>query len=490
MAVRFKFSDVVKWTDKQKVANQEADTHRLFLYGGAAGGGKSFWLRWYSIRWLIKIFKEHKLRGVQAALFCEDYPTLKDRHVGRIEMELPRWMGTLKEDKSYGLCVKLCSALGGGVLMLRNLDDPSKYMSTEFGLVAIDELTKNPKEVFDNLRARLRWTGLPRPQFISGSNPGNIGHEWVKNLWIDRTFPDEEQEPEEFAYVPARVDDNPYVDVSYLKSLESLPVRLRKALREGSWDIAEGQFFTDFSRDTHVVKTQNVREFPESWAKIRMIDVSGRNGYTACLWAVIDHNADVWIYREYFSKGLDSDQHAKNIWDASHYIDEAGQICGENYRYTVMDTAAWAKLGMAETTAEVYMRIWSELDEEKATSNADSLVPANKERIMGWDIVNQYLRHDPDHGKYTQIKVMDCCRNLIRTFPLLICDEKNPNDVMDMPGTDDLLDALRYGLVTLRDAKSPEGKIIASENFVERKLRLKKEAEENKKYYNFDYQKT
>lgn len=419
---------------------------------------------------------------MQAALFCEDYPTLKDRHVGRIELELPSWMGRLKEDKAYGLCVKLDPALGGGVLMLRNLDDPGKYMSTEFGLVAIDELTKDKKDVFDNLRARLRWPGIPRPQFIAGTNPGNIGHEWVKSLWVDRFYPPEEQEPEEFGYVPARVDDNPHVDPSYVKSLESLPDRLRKALREGSWDIAEGQFFTDFDRSVHVVDDRDINEFPDNWAKIRAIDVSGRNGYTACIWAVVDNNADVWIYREYFATGLDSDQHAKNIWDMSHKIDSQGNVIGENYRYSVMDTAAWAKMGLAETTAEIYLRIWGEQDMDKGTSSQDSLVPANKERVMGWDVVNQYLRHNPEAGKFTQLKIMEKCRNMIRCLPLLMVSEKNPNDVKDMPGVDDLGDALRYLLVTLRDSRSPDGlKVQVSETSAQRRLREINEEKQRQK---------
>ena len=219
------------------------------------------WLRWYSIYWLIKTFKETKIEGLQAALFSEDYPTLKDRHVGKLEIEVPEWLGRVKEDKAYGLCVKLDPAFGGGVLLLRNLDDPSKYMSSEFGLVAVDELTKNPPDVFHNLRARIRWPGLGRQtKFIAGTNPGNIGHEWVKKIWIDKVFDKNEQEIEEFAYVPATVTDNPYIDESYVKSLESLPERMMKALREGSWDITAGMYFPEFDRERHVVEDIPIEE--------------------------------------------------------------------------------------------------------------------------------------------------------------------------------------------------------------------------------------
>ena len=74
------------------------------------------------------------------------------------------------------------------MLALRNLDDPSKYMSSEFALIAVDELTKNEKEVFDFLRMRKRWVGITDTKFIAGTNPGGLGHEWVRKIWLDREF--------------------------------------------------------------------------------------------------------------------------------------------------------------------------------------------------------------------------------------------------------------------------------------------------------------
>jgi len=87
-------------------------------------------------------------------------------------------------------------------------------------------------------------------------------------------------------------------------------------------------------------------------------------------------------------------------------------------------------------------------------------------------VVNIYLRRN-------KLKIMDCCRNLIRTIPLLLVSEKNPNDVEDMPGTDDGADALRYGLVTLRDQRVP-----AAESPAARRLREIKE-QEDKESYNY-----
>jgi len=70
------FSEMINFSPKQLLATKEADTHKFTLYGGAAGGGKSYWLRWYIVRWLIKQFKATGQSGIVAGLFCEDYPAL------------------------------------------------------------------------------------------------------------------------------------------------------------------------------------------------------------------------------------------------------------------------------------------------------------------------------------------------------------------------------------------------------------------------------
>lgn len=461
-------SSIYNFSEKQKQATAIADRHKFTLYGGAAGGGKSYWLRWYSLRWLILMYQKFGYKNLVGALFCEDYPTLKDRHVGKLEIEVPKWMGELKDTKAYGLCVKLSKDLGEGVLLLRNLDDPSKYMSTEFALIGIDELTMNNEDVFTNLRARLRWPGLAHTKFISGSNPGNRGHEWVRKRWITRDFPPEEKESNQFAYVPATVDDNPYIDPGYLLTLESLPEKKRKALREGSWDIFEGQFFTEFEKERHVVPTVERKNIPASWKRIRSIDVSGKNGTTSCHWYAIDNDKNVWVYQEHYASGFDSDEHAEFIWHMSHYVDEYGDLVPEDYVYTVMDSSAWDKMGHSETTAEIYLRKWQELDMEHNVSvGQDSLIPSHKQRIMGWDVVHQYLRwYENDiNGKLVRefqpkLRIMENCVNLIRTLPLAVTDKHNPLDV-NTDGEDHALDDLRYCLVTLRGQGSPRSETPA-----------------------------
>lgn len=441
-----KLSEVTNFSEKQKHASKMADLYKFLLYGGAAGGGKSYWLRWYPIKRLLKWYNQYQIKGVVFGLFCEDYPSLKDRHLTKMKMEFPEWLGTLGDSSTYGLSFRLRPEFGGGVLALRNLDDPSKYFSSEFAGIAVDELTKNQKETFDFLRMRLRWPGIPDTKFIAGTNPGSVGHEWVKKMWIEKDHASEEKESSQFFYVPATVDDNPHIDPNYITSLESLPEKLQRAYRYGDWDIFEGQFFTEFMKEKHVVKPFQI---PSNWKKFRSIDVSGRNGITSCHWYAVDQDGTVWVYREHYGTGMDSDQHATRIAELSE---------NEQYGYTIIDNAAFAKLGLPETTAEVYERC-----------GVTGLIPSSKDREAGWDIMHQYLRWDEMNEP--KMKIFTTCPNLIRTIPLLVHDELHPEDV-DTRGEDHGPDEARYFLQTLRMQKAPR-----SESLVERRLRELKERE-------------
>ena len=263
-------ADVAKFTERQK----EAVTHldgvfeipprvpvKFLLYGGALGGGKSYFLRWALVRLLMTYFRLKGLKHVQVMLACEDYPSLKDRQLSKIGQEFPAWLGRGYSDhKDYGRCFMLHEEYGGGVLCFRNLDDPSKYQSSEWAAIGVDELTKNDVEVFTHLRMRLRWPGLKDEEcpFIGATNPGGIGHNYVKALWMDKNFPIEFIKPIDyrgmFAYVPSKAEDNPFLDAAYWQMLGTLPPHLRGAFKDGSWDVFVGQAFQEWSRTYHVIE--------------------------------------------------------------------------------------------------------------------------------------------------------------------------------------------------------------------------------------------
>ncbi len=251
MDEKIKFSELTKFFPKQLEALEASKRFKYVLFGGSVGSGKSYWIRWTAVYWLMKYYGKYGIKGIRAGVFCEDYPSLNDRHLTKVKFEFPEWLGKFNEAKHE---FTLAPEYGSGIIAFRNLDDPSKYLSVEFAVIAIDEINRNPKTTFDMLRSRHRWPGIKDTKFIAGCNP--LGEAWVKNMWVKRLFPPNEKEQYEFVYVPALPTDNPHLPEEYYKSLESLPENQRKAYLEGNWDA-----FDESMDDKGYVRLLNDREF-------------------------------------------------------------------------------------------------------------------------------------------------------------------------------------------------------------------------------------
>jgi hypothetical protein len=253
-----KFSELAHFLPKQAVAQEASKKFKFLLYGGSLGSGKSYWLRWMMVYWLMKLYAKHQIKGVRAGLFCEDYPSLEDRHLSKVKYEFPAWLGSYNQQRHE---FTLAPEYGSGVIAFRNLDDPEKYLSVEFAVMGVDEINRNPLVTFRELRKRLRWSGIKDVRFLAACNP--IGEAWVKNMWVKRLFPPEENEQYEFGFVPALPTDNPYLDASYYKSLESLPESQRKAFLEGNWDA-----FDEGLDEKGYIRLLNDRELQASYTNI------------------------------------------------------------------------------------------------------------------------------------------------------------------------------------------------------------------------------
>lgn len=420
-----------KWANfqpKQKEAEEAAGKYDYLFYGGSAGPGKSYFLRKYPIKFLIETWRKTGLRGIRAGLFCEDYPALHDRHLTKIPYEFPNWLGQYKSQVHEFV---LHDQFGGGVVSFRNLDDPSKYLSSEFALIEVDELTKNKKETFDFLRLRKRWPGIEHTKFIGASNPGGVGHDWVKQLWIMRNFPAGEVEQDQFYFIKALPQDNRYLPETYYVTLSSLPEKLRKAYRDGNWDVFEGQFFSEWDADQHVIRPF---EIPKHWKRYRAYD-HGRHAPASCGWYAVDEDGRVFKYRELYEKGMNVDQLATEIARLSE---------DEHYEYSVADPSIFANMGYVDkfggqTIAETFARYGVQF------------IPASNRRIDGWNILHQYLHWDVN--KKPLLQFFNTCYNSIRTIPALIHDEHKPEDV-DTDGEDHAADETRYMLVSLHEGRA------------------------------------
>lgn len=414
--------------------------YKFILYGGAMGGGKSHALRWIAV-WLLLKWAGEGHKNVSVGLFCEDYPSLEDRHIKRVRFDFPAWLGTYIEKHHE---FRIFPEFGGGTICFRNLDDASKYKSAEFAAIIVDELTMNSRDVFDMLRTRMRWPGISEPKFIAASNPGGPGHAWVYKMWMLHEFDPQEKENQLFMFVPATARDNPHLAASYYTQLEGLPEEKRRAYLEGDWTIFEGQYFTEWRDNRHVIAPFDI---PDTWFKYRSIDF-GRTAPFCCKWYAVDYDGNIFVYREYYAAGLDADVNFRRVHELSR--DKHGGI--EQYQWTVLDSACFSA-----TSGASYNRGQGETIADIAWREKVEVVPSPKDRIHGWGLMHQALQWQtftpevatgrliPTGEKKPKLQYFSTCRDSIRTIPSLVYDKIHLED-LNTKGEDHAADTDRYFL--------------------------------------------
>lgn len=452
--------DLIKPTPKQEECFKATDRFRFVLYGGAAGGGKSYMLRWWCLRQLIRRFEQTNIPNLVAGLFSIDYPTLQDRQISKIEREFPAWLGQTKRTEKEGLCFFVRPEFGGGRIALRNLADASSYKSAEFCDIAVEELTENKRDVFEDLVLfRLRTPGIERPCFMGGTNPTGIGLQWVKSLWVDRKFPKElEHLKHEFCYVPALLDDNPYLGISYRQSLEGLPEKKRKALLEGDWTVPEGQYFTNFERSQRKAHPSVIGQIVKPWWNHWISQDWGFKHHTPIHWHAVGNvlpeqakllgrNWDtpkrcVFTYREVIHS-LSDDQMAER--QLGYKVGELS--IGEKISRHILSADAFGKKTSQNTPAEL-------ITEGTKSFGIPGPTPADMSpgsRVSGWRFMYQLIQDDAWF-------ISEACPEALDAIPALEYDaEKANEDILKTDHLyDDVGDELRYGLADmLNTAKKP-----------------------------------
>ena len=446
-------TDLAHFTPRQMEAIRLLDSgkSKFVLYGGALGGGKSYFLRWYGIRRLIDLAGQG-FKNCTGMLACEDYPALKDRQLVKIPREFPEQLGTSHADhKEYGRCFILGDQYGGGVLCFRNLDDPSKYQSSEWVFILIDELTKNIYDTFTHLRTRLRWPGLPdiECQFVGGTNPGGPGHGWVKQLWMDKKFPPEWCSPVDyrptFAYVPSKATDNPHLDAAYWQSLNTLPEGVRRAFRDGDWNTFIGQAFPELSETTHGIEGVPPESIPPNAPVYCTYDWGFGKPFSLGWWWV---DADGREYR--FSE-----------WYGAHGPDEGLRLPDQDVAIGILDreikmgfaklsipgdymTAVWNRTIIRGTGFDCFNKRPDYKGGGQGPTTAEVMstfgihfTPIDSKRHIKIRAFRDHLR--PDAGGVPKMLVYRSCESFFRTVGSLVMDKIDPEDV-DSKGEDHCYD--------------------------------------------------
>lgn len=427
---------------------------KYLLYGGAAHGGKSYALRWLALSLGMYYYMKYGIKNVPIGLFSEDYPTLKDRQITKIKREFPAWLGTLKEDRDEGYMFEAAEEYGSFRILLRNLDDPAKYASAEFAAILVEELTKNPVETFEDLRFRLRYTGkkdiknelgeviekkdvvIDEVKFVGATNPGSIGHAWVKKYWIEPNPSDPDPEQDRFFFIRSLPEDNPFTTREYMMQLESMPEAKRKAWKLGSWDVFEGQVFTEWSKNIHVVKPFKI---PSEWKRYKAMDW-GSNKPFSVGWYAQDFEGHSYLYRELYMNKIDFNRKYKVPLTArrlARVILDIDKKTGETYQYCVADPSMWNKTILGEESAKPE----GESIAEQMIEEGLKLIRADNNREHGLERFQDALALMPD-GK-PEYQVFENCYDTKRTIPALVYDEHNVEDV-DTDGEDHCYDRDRY----------------------------------------------
>lgn len=388
---------------------------RFIAYGGARGGGKSWATRKKAMLLALNY------AGIRILILRRTFPELRENHILPLLLDLQGLARYRDVDKAF--MFPNGSRLKFGYCAAES--DVLQYQGQEYDVIFIDEATQFTEFQFQTLTACLRGANeFPKRMYLT-CNPGGVGHEWVKRLFVDRRYKGEEN-PDDYTFIPARVYDNKALiesDTGYVKMLENLPEDLRKAWLLGDWDIFVGQYFTEFRRQIHVMPPF---EIPKEWRRYVAMDY-GLDMF-ACYFVALDSENHAYVYKEIYESGLivsDAIERLKGTTAKDEHI----------YEYLAPPDLWNRKSDTGMSTAERFARAGIPLSRAK------------NDRVQGWYDLKEWIKPVKDeHGEMTAgLRIFENCINLIRTLPALQFDDKNPNDVSTEPHElTHAPDAIRY----------------------------------------------
>jgi hypothetical protein len=453
------------------------------FFGGSAGPGKSEVILMYPIA--RKLIDHPRFKGI---IFRRTYPELEESLIPRSFEWYPYFGGKYNASKHVWIFPSGASIRFG---YSDNENDVRQHDTAEYNYLGIDELTHFTEFQYLYLTHRVRTSVAGLPSIVrSASNPGNVGHAWVRERFIlpkrqGFAIIKDSKTGAKRIYIPAYLHDNPTLvqnDPTYMDRLRLLPEAERKAKLEGDWDAFSGQVFTEFRYSKlhnepenyiHVIPPfDNTPSFgiPSWWPKVLSVDW-GHQHKTSALWSAISPDGRVYIYREFAEA-------KRKIADWGAQIARLSQF-DENIVEMVLDPSAWQDRGLPYTIADQLMEV-----------TGFNFSRADNDRLGGKHLIHEYLRCSEkpprkdiigqvnvEYGQYIlrtrgsdafwaymksfepvkpetnlpKLQIFNHCTDLITTIPLLVYDDgegKNlirSEDVKKMKG-DDGYDSLRYNL--------------------------------------------
>ena len=422
------------------------------LFGGAAGGGKSKAIVMDALMRCLQYPMTH------AFIFRRTYAELEDTVIKEARESYPEGLGTYNGSRHE------IALPNGSVIHFRHCAHPSDrfiYKGAEIQWLYFDELTSFEAEVYDFLKTRLRAKkslGI-RPCIRSSSNPGDIGHAWVKKKFVDpapygEIFTVEIESKAagrngkakikryNMQYIPALVTENPYIGEDYIFQLESKPEALRNALLHGDWDAFEGQVFTEWKNDpAHYLDRRNTHviapfQIPLSWPRYMTFDHGYSKPFSVGWWA-IDPRGCAYRYREWY--GCEPGRPNTGIRITPRQIvdgileRERAEETADNLRIDRIADPAIFDRSRGDSVAQ--------LMEPRDGAPGLYFRPGENARLPGKMEMHERLRFD-DEGR-PMMYIFDTCKEFIRTVPALPYSLKKAEDV-DSDAEDHIYDETRY----------------------------------------------
>jgi len=442
------------------------------LFGGAAGPGKTDCL-------IVGMLRDVENPNYRGLIVRRTFPQLREI-MDRCWKLYPELGGVFRAtDKRWAFP-------SGSIITLSHLQhEDSKYdhQGAEYTRVAFDELTQFTESQYTYLFSRARSTDPTlRPQVLATTNPGGIGHYWVRDRFVTITEPMRQYiDPKtglSRVFVPATIEDNPTLflnDPAYVARLEALPDVERMRLRHGIWDAFEGQVLTELSQRLHGCEDF---EIPPEWERYCVLDWGYSKPFSVG-WYAVDFDGVLYRYREWYGckREESGDLQGADVglklqaWEVAKGILDRER--GERIRMRVADPSIWHPRPESRRRESHGVTIYEDM-----LGQGVVFVKADNDRLHGKMQVHKRLDVetdvDPETGEVVDerpmLKVFNSCAGFWRTMPQIREDPRNPEDI-DTDQEDHIYDEFRY-MCMARPIRPKHTQRVAAGSFQAERARL------------------